>query len=145
MVGAFGDAGDELQKRGVLLLKHFVEPFGDALYVETNASATGHINRYEGFFLDEREGDDFKFLDQRIAGLRLVKCVFATGSRFTRLALHPLPDLCGLCGVGENNQVFMRGLGDLLLNFAANEVFRQRPPAGVGQRRATMPRFCATA
>ena len=127
MVGAFGDAGDEFQKRIVFLLKNFVEPFGDALHVKSGAGATGHIVQHECFFLGEREGDDFKFLDQRVAGLRLVKCVLAAGGRFARLAFHPLPDLRGLRGVGENNQVFMRGLGDLLLNFAANGVFRQTP------------------
>jgi len=42
--------------------------------------------------------------------------------------------LRGLCGVGKNNQMFMRGLGNLLLNFAANGVFRQMPAR---RRRAT--------
>ena len=115
------------RKRSVFLLKNFVEPFGDALHVKSGAGATSHIVQHEGFFFGEREGDDFKFLDQRVASLRLVKCVFAAGGRFARLAFHPLPDLRGLCGVGENNQMFMRGLGDLLLNFAANGVFRQTP------------------
>ena len=125
VVGDFGDAIDEFQKRGVLLLKNFVEPFGDALHVKPGAGAAGHIAQHECFFLGERESDDFQFLDQCIAGLRLVKRVLAAGGRFARLALHPLPDLRGLRGVGENNQVFMRGLGDLLLNFTANGIFRQ--------------------
>lgn len=61
-----------------------------------------------------------------------MKCMFAAGGWFARLAFDPLPDLRGLRGVGENDKMFMRGLGNLLFNFPAHGVFRQMLSCGNG-------------
>lgn len=59
-----------------------------------------------------------------------VESVLAAGGGFAWLAFHPLPDLCGLRRIREDDDVLVRGAGDFALNTAAGGVVGQRLPGG---------------
>ncbi|HEV2455798.1 MAG TPA: hypothetical protein VGY98_16150 [Verrucomicrobiae bacterium] len=124
MVGALRDAGDEFEKCGVLLLEPLVKPSGDALHIKPGAGAARHVHQGKRFFFIQRECDGFKLLKQGFAGLRFVEWMLAARGWFAWFALDPLPDLRGLRGIGKNDNVFVRGPGDLLLDFAALGIVR---------------------
>src|SRR3989337_2724 len=85
MVLLDGNAGDELEERGVLLAELVVEAFGNPLDVEGFTGATRYIDERKGFFLRQAEGNRLKLLDQGVAGLIPVICVLWKGSWFPRL------------------------------------------------------------
>src|SRR5438876_73588 len=62
MVGAFGNAGDELEENCMFSLELIIESLGHALDVEGGARAAGHVGKRELVFLVEGECNRLKFL-----------------------------------------------------------------------------------
>lgn len=56
--------------------------------------------------------------------------MFPTGRRFARFTLHPLPDLSGVGRIGVNDEMFLSGLGELAVDFAAYRIARNSLLAG---------------
>lgn len=95
MVLLDGNAGDELEERGVLLAELLVESFGYPLDVEGFASATCYVDNRKGFFFVEAKGDSMKLLDERVSRLASVIGLLSAREWLSRLAFNPLPDLSG--------------------------------------------------
>ena len=117
LVGLVGDALDESEEGGVLGLEAFVESLGESLTVEGVAEAVSRPGQVERLFLVERDVDVAELLDQGVAGLMvgMIRMLAVLG-RLTRLTRNPLPDLSGLRFVDEDEEVFVGGLRDLLLD-----------------------------
>jgi hypothetical protein len=118
-VGGIINALDDLEETGVLFFELVVEPFGDVFHVESLPRPAGHVHQGQGFLLVEGEGDGLEFLCEGFAGLGTVVGVLTAGGGLARLAFDPLPNLRGLAVVGEDDQVLVGGLDDLLLDLAA--------------------------
>ena len=156
-VGALGDAVDELEEGRMLLLEPVVEALGHALHVQAGPHPARDVGQRECFFFVERKGDCTKFLDESVAGLRFVVGVLPAGGGLSRLALHPLPDLGGIFGVRENDDMLVGMPGRLLFDLPPQWVFGDalaggcRKPVdhhaaflrhgGQGQRPAVEPDF----
>lgn len=122
MVVLDGDTGDELEERGVLLTELVIESFGNPLDVESFASATGHVDDRQRFFLGKAEGNRLKLLDERFAVLASMKGVLSAGGRLSRLTFNPLPGLCRSIFVEVKNEMFVHRFGNLPLDLAASGV-----------------------
>ncbi|OQB92162.1 MAG: hypothetical protein BWX84_01071 [Verrucomicrobia bacterium ADurb.Bin118] len=116
------NAFHEREETGMLLFELVVEAFGDALHIETFARAGDHVHQCQRFFFRQGKGDIFQLLNERFAGLVAVQGMFAAGRGFAGFTFDPLPNLGGPRRVGENDQMFMRRPGDLLLNFSPQRV-----------------------
>jgi hypothetical protein len=107
-VGTLGDAGGELEKGRVFLLKSVVEALGDAFYVEAGAGAAGDIRQGNPVLFFQSERDGLQLLEQRVPGLGVMTRVLSAGIGLSGLALHPLPDLGRVRRIGEDDQVLVR-------------------------------------
>src|SRR6266700_5679282 len=71
------------------------------------------------FFFLKRKGDALKFLQYSFIRLILMDSMLPRSLRFSRLALHPFPNLCHVHLVGEDDEMFVCSFRDLALNFKA--------------------------
>ena len=102
------------------------------------------MSEKRSFFL-QREGDGVELLQQRVTRLGSVECVLPARGGLAGFPLHPLPDLGLVRRIGENDQMLVGGLGDLMFDLPPLTVVGQAMALGRGTWYATMPRFWANA
>src|SRR6266852_4447948 len=96
-----------------------VEAFGDLFHVERCTNPDGHVRQCEASFFFNRKRQGLQLLDERLTGLSAMVCAFAASDRLAWFFLYPLPDLCGLVPIQEDDDVFVGKPGDLPVNLSS--------------------------
>ena len=115
---------DELLEGGQLLAEAVVEALGDALDVQRLQDLSGDVGNAEVALFFQRERDAAQPLQQGRTRLALVVTQFADGRRLAGFALDPLPDLPGLGGIHEDDQVLVVNLRHPGFDLAADALGR---------------------
>ena len=102
----------------MLFAELFVKAPGDTL-ADVAAGAGGNIQESERFLVVERDEERVELLQDDLAGLARRPVDLPDAERLAGIAAHPLPDLAGFTGIGEDDEVFVGGLGHLALDLAA--------------------------
>ena len=123
-----GNAVEEFEECVMLFLETVIKLLGNSFSVKGCSDASGHVNERKVLFLFKSKDDGLKFLNQSPTRLFVtVIPVFTACVGFSLLVFDPLPNLCGFVSVGIDDKMFVDGLCDLLLNFAAGCVIGDTP------------------
>ena len=128
---ASGMCCDELQEGVMLGLEAVVELLGDLFAVESVPEFPDDARQRQSLLGGEGEGDVVQLLQESVAARAGIVRLLAEGGRSPRLPRQPLPDLCRLLRIGEDQQVLLGQFGQFRVDLAAKAVFRYLP-RGVG-------------
>ena len=109
---------DEFQERRVFVAKTIVELLGDAV-IDLLLDPAGDIDDSETFLLLQLERNSREGLDEGFVGLAVAPRELAVPDGLAGLPPYPLPDLIFARRIDKDDEVFMRELRDLPLNFPA--------------------------